>query len=98
MTLTEEQINWIVAEVIRRLVAANLATSGVAVGHAANHDSAESPSNTDLNITERLITLRTIEKQLSGVKRVVVQPKSVVTPAVKDELRARKIELIVRRD
>jgi len=95
MTLTEEQINWIVAEVIRRLgVAANRAPAGVAVGRIANHSSVDSPTNTDLKLTERLITLRTIEKQLSGMKRVVVPPKSVVTPAVKDELRARKIELI----
>ncbi len=95
MTLTEEQIDWIVAEVIRRLgVAAKQAANGMAVGRAANHGSAESPTNTDLKLTERLITLRTIEKQLSGVKRVVLQPRSVVTPAVKDELRARKIELV----
>lgn len=97
MTLTEEQIDWIVAEVIRRLVAANPATAEVAVVHAANHGSVDSTSKTDLKLTERLITLRTIEKQLSGVKRVVVPPKSVVTPAVKDELKARKIELVVRR-
>ena len=29
-----------------------------------------------------------------GVKRVVVQPRAVVTPAVRDELKAKKIELI----
>lgn len=82
MTLTKEQIDWIVAEVIRRLAA------------AASRSAADSTSSADLRIAERVITLRTIEKQLSGVKRVVVPPKSVVTPAVKDELKARKIDLI----
>jgi hypothetical protein len=76
MTLTKEQIDWIVAEVIRRLELVHTTT------------------NSDLRIAERVVTLRTIEKQLSGVKRVVVPQRSVVTPAVKDELRARKIELV----
>jgi len=84
MTLTEEQIDWIVAEVIRRL----------AVVASRNSLEATSNADADLKVTERVVTLRTIEKQLSGVKRVLVQPKSVVTPAVKDELRARKIELV----
>ena len=76
MTLTKEQIDWIVAEVIRRL------------------ELVDTTTNCDLRIAERVVTLRTIEKQLSGVKRVVVPQRSVVTPAVKDELRARKIELV----
>jgi hypothetical protein len=98
MKLTEEQINWIVAEVIRRLgVAVRPSADGAAVERAANCGAVESPSKTDLKLTERLITLRTIEKQLSGMKRVVVQPKSVVTPAVKDELRALKIELVYQK-
>ena len=98
MTLTEEQIDWIVAEVIRRLsLAVKQAANDVVVARAANHGSVESPSNADLKLTERVITLRTIEKQLAGVKRLVVQTKSVVTPAVKDELRARKIELVYQK-
>ena len=76
MTLTKEQIDWIVAEVIRRL------------------ELVDTTTDRDLRIAERVVTLRTIEKQLSGVKRVVVPQRSVVTPAVKDELRARKIELV----
>ncbi|HEY2415629.1 MAG TPA: hypothetical protein VGI40_25525 [Pirellulaceae bacterium] len=95
MTLTEEQIKWVVAEVIRRL--------GVAVGREANHGSttpnapwsAAPPTATqDLRITERVVTMRAVEKQLAGVKQVIVQPRAVVTPAVKDELKSRKIELI----
>lgn len=82
MTLTKEQIDWIVAEVIRRLAV------------AASRGPTESATSTDLRLTERVVTLQTIEKQLSGIKRVVVQPKSVVTPAVKDELKTRKIELV----
>jgi hypothetical protein len=80
MTLTEEQIEWIVAEVVRRLAAAGVA--------------ADSPPKTDLKIIDRVVTLRTIEKQLAGVRRVVVPMRAVVTPAVRDELKARKVELV----
>jgi hypothetical protein len=95
MMLTEEQVQWIVAEVIRRL--------RVAVGREANHGnttpsvpwSAAPPTATqDLRITERVVTMRSVEKRLADIKRVVVQPRAVVTPAVKDELKAKRIELI----
>ena len=89
MTFTEEQIEWIVAEVLRRL--------RVAVGRDADHGSSASVSDADLRIEERLITMLTIETRLTGLKRVVVPQKAVVTPAVKDELKARKIELVYQR-
>ena len=80
MTLSEEQIEWIVSEVLRRL--------GVA------GDERSSSPVSELRIIERVVTLRSIEGRLSEVKRVVVIPRAVVTPAAKDELKARKIELV----
>jgi hypothetical protein len=86
MTLSEEQIDWIVMEVIRRLgllrVARNERSSSAACG--------------ELIVAERVVTMRSIEGRLAGVKRLVAEPRAVVTPAVKDELKKRKIELVVR--
>jgi hypothetical protein len=85
MTFTEEQFERIVTEVIRRL--------GLA---GAEHNRSAPAAGTDLRLAERVVTMRTIETRLSRVKRVVVEPRAVVTPAVKDELKARKIELVYR--
>ena len=84
MTFTQADVERIVAEVIRRL--RGMASSPVgdappAVGH-------------DLILTERVITLRTLEGRLGGVQRLLVPAKAVVTPAVKDELKQHKIELV----
>jgi hypothetical protein len=79
MTFSQEQIEWIVAEVLRRL--------GAARGES------DSVSQSELRIAERVVTMRSIENRLAGVTRVVVEPRAVVTPAVKDELKARKVEL-----
>ena len=78
MTLSEEQVEWIVAEVIRRLTAAST---------TAHEGEAE------LVLKERVVTVRLIEGRLTNVKRVVVSPRAVVTPAVKDELKQRRIQL-----
>jgi hypothetical protein len=81
MTFTEEQVEWIVSEVIRRLL-----SQGVAVGEPGS-------STVELTINDKVITLRTIEGKLNGVKQLRVPPRAVVTPAVKDELRMRNVEL-----
>jgi hypothetical protein len=86
MTFTEEQIAAIVVEVFRRLRLLE-SNQGVPVF--------ERSSNTaDLTLTEKLITTRTIENRLSGVSRLLVPKRAVVTPAVKDELKKRQIELV----
>jgi len=85
---TEEQVEWIVVEVVRRLrllEAGNERVAGLEVG---------SPT-AELVLKERLVTLRLLEGRLTGIKRVMVPPRAVVTPAVKDELKARKIQLVV---
>jgi hypothetical protein len=83
MTFTEEQVEWIVAEVLRRLGVAD-GTNGQPV----------MSSGGELRLGDKVVTMRTVEKRLADVKRVVVQPRAVVTPAVRDELKARKIELV----
>jgi len=86
MTFTKDQIDWIVAEVLRRLAVAD-ATSG-------NSPAASAASEGELRIADKVVTMRAIETRLCDVKRVVVQRRAVVTPAVRDELKAKKIELI----
>ena len=87
MTFTEEQVEWIVFEVIMRL--------GLRGDFAA--PTATPQADVELSISERVVTLRTIEGRLAGAKRIVVEPRTIVTPSVKDELKARNIELVVRR-
>ena len=84
MTFTEEQVATIVVEVVRRL--------GL-LGPVA-----QSPQGTEkaaeLQLADKVITTRTIQGQLSGVKRLIVQPRAVVTPAVRDQLKQQNIELV----
>jgi hypothetical protein len=83
MTFTEQQVEWIVVEVLRRLGVAD-----------AEHRSTSAAPAGELRLTERVVTLRSIEGKLAGVRRIVVEQRAVITPAVKDELKQRTIELI----
>jgi hypothetical protein len=84
MTFTEEQVAAIVVEVIRRL--------GLMDTNPTRQRGIEKGS--DLQLTEKVITTRTIEGQLTGIKRLIVEPRAVVTPAVRDDLKHRNIELV----
>jgi hypothetical protein len=89
MTFSEEQVEWIVVEVIRRLGLMSASHRGAAAEeHSSTHD--------ELVLKDRVITLRLLEGRWTGVARLVVPPRAVVTPAVRDELKARKIEMVVR--
>jgi hypothetical protein len=78
MTVTPEQLEWIVQEVIRRL---RLLESNP-------------PPTGELRLTECVVTLATLKDRMANVQRIVVTPRAVVTPAVRDELRQRTIELV----
>jgi hypothetical protein len=82
MNVTPEVIEQIIREVLSRLAAID----------AAGRTTAAS----ELALTERLITLRDIEHRLSGVSKLTVGVKAVVTPSVRDLLRQKKIELVRR--
>lgn len=81
MTFNEEQVEWIVAEVIRRL-------------RLVANDQAPSAAGGELRLNDMVITMRTIEGRLSDIKRLSVRSKAVITPAVRDELKGRNIELL----
>jgi hypothetical protein len=79
MTPTQEQLEWIVAEVIRRLGAAQVT---------------DPAANGALVIDDALITLSTLQGRIHGVSSVRVARRAVVTPAARDELRENGIELV----
>jgi len=83
MTFTEQQIEWIVMEVLRRL---GVTDDG--------NGKPRAPSGSELRLSDTVITLRSIEGRVAGVTRLVVSSRAVVTPAVKDELRSKKIDLV----
>ena len=87
MTFTEEQVEWIVRDVIRRL------------GLLEGQSDIAKPGNSamgELVVAERVVSMRSLEGRLANVARIVVSDRAVVTPAVRDELRSRKIELVRR--
>jgi hypothetical protein len=83
MTFTPEQVESIVLEVIRRLGLLD-----------TNPKRERGNVSSDLTLTEKVITMRLVEKRLTGVTRLLVARRAVVTPAVKDELKKHKIELV----
>lgn len=84
MTFTEEQVERIVLEVIRRLGVLGTANKAI--------ETTTTPQ--DLVVRERVVTLGLLDGRLAGARRLVVEQKAIVTPAVIDELKQRKIELV----
>ncbi|MBM4093641.1 MAG: hypothetical protein FJ276_30175 [Planctomycetes bacterium] len=87
MSDTARYIESVVLEVVRRLGLLTEAASE-SVGRAPDNAAA---AKQPLVVTARLITLATLAGKLDNVRRLVVVPNAVVTPAVKDELRRRGI-------
>lgn len=78
MNISDQQLEWIVQEVIRRLRALE----------------GQPPAGGELRLTERLVTLSTIRGRLPNIRRVIVPSRAIVTHAVRDELKQRQIELV----
>ena len=51
-----------------------------------------------VRLSDKVVTLESLNGRLSENTRIVVQPAAIVTPSVRDELRQRKIELIFQAD
>lgn len=84
-------IEFIVREVIRRLTAGGHQVVSGRSSDAAHGTNA--PLQRDLRLSERLVTLATLDGRLAGVSRVIVPIRAVVTPAVRDELKRKNIRL-----
>jgi len=59
----------------------------------ANRGADVPSTNGELVISARLVTMEEITDRLDGIRQVAVGPQAVVTPAVRDALRQRNIEL-----
>ena len=79
-------LEFVVREVLKRLQAAGGAAPIVSTNRQ--------PVAPDCGvITQRLVTLASLEGRLNGVSRLRVPSQAIVTPAVKDELKKRGIRL-----
>lgn len=89
MNLTATQVEDIVRVVVERL------RTGVAAPavQVATTKIAE-PTVGEVHLSDRVITLESLKEKLNGAKSIVVHPKAVVTPAVKDILRQQGIRLV----
>ena len=91
MALSSQDIERIVTEVMRRLLA-----SGVQVqpdpGSLSGNGSVTAKTAT-YTVTEHVVSLAVLEGHLENLKRLVVGARAVVTPAVRDVLRKHDIAL-----
>jgi hypothetical protein len=94
MKLDEDQLEWIVREVVRRI---NLLCppaprgEGGGEGGAPPQNTALLP-NSHLTLTATVITTATLEHQLQGVTHVTAPARAVITPAARDLLKDNNIQ------
>lgn len=88
MNITADEIERIIREVLSRLAAAS-------TGSASADAPAAAPSS-ELVLSEKLVTVRDIERRLQGITKLSVGPRTIVTPAVRDLLRDKKIDFVRR--
>ena len=107
MTQIPLDIDRVVREVLAELkrapasiiaAAASSSSNGISAKVTSSEPVAKAPAsipsgNGELVLSTRLVTMAEIEDRLAGIRRVVVNPQAVVTPAVRDALRQRNITL-----
>ena len=80
-------------EHIVRVVMARLAVGrDLMAGVAEMADAANDPG--ELAISERIVTIQLVEGRLDGKCTLRVEPHAVITPATKDLLRAKNVEIV----
>jgi hypothetical protein len=83
-TYDTELFERVVREVIRRLTQQGHTTIQVAAAGG------------ELVLSERVVSMATLSGRLENVRQVIVPQRAIVTPAVRDELKQRSIELLRR--
>ena len=91
MPTVQVDIERIVREVMRRLEVPQPAGDGA--GTETPMPPEPKPDNSKLRLSGRVVTLASMDGRLAGVRQVIVAKGTVVTPAVRDELRKKKIKL-----
>ena len=88
----QRDIEWIVGEVMRRLMDVH------AVGKETKTEkppaSKRSPAPGQLRLNQRVVTTALLDGRLDGVRQVIVPARAVVTPAVRDTLRKKQITIV----
>lgn len=91
MELSTQDIERIVSEVVRRLRQAGVDVQSKDDGPSVS--TAEAAGGTTCTLSEHVISMDSIQGRLENVQQLVVGARAVVTPAVVDTLRERKITL-----
>jgi hypothetical protein len=97
MRLEPDQLEWIVREVVRRLhdtVSSGSHPSAGRAGEGGQCDQSSSHLNADLTVPDRIVTVSHLDGKLNGVARLHVARRAVVTPAARDLLKERGVELV----
>lgn len=92
MTVSVADIDRVVREVLAQM-GISVRADGNGSANPASSKPARAADPTTLALTGRLVTLADLDGRLGGVKRIVVPADAIVTPAVVDELRRRRINL-----
>ena len=102
MSLTTEQLDWLVREVVRRLVThehdgdltanqSNIEPHNVPTGQRATKSEPEGLGSH--SVTTRVITLETLQSIPSHIRQLELPRRAVITPSARDELRSRDIAI-----
>jgi hypothetical protein len=98
MTSEQRDIERIVREVIRRLAETpDLASSETKTEKPPMRKAPvvkPAQNKNRLQLSERVVTTALLERRLDGVKQVVIPARAVVTPAVRDMLRKKRIAIV----
>jgi ribose 5-phosphate isomerase RpiB len=91
MSLATVDIDRIVAEVVRRLRSHAAPSSTVPASTVPVSTVSASNAAGELVLTDKVITLSLLKGKLTGVSKLTVGERAIVTPAVRDELKQRGI-------
>jgi len=97
MSVTDVDIDQIVRQVLRQLAGSSPAARPLETAPRARADMAATMA-TELHVSEPVITLSHLKGQLEGIKSVSVRRTAVITPAARDLLKQKQIELIRLQD
>ena len=93
MTLDAAAVQALVAEVVRRILAAQAPTAATKPA-APSPQPAAAASETAMSIPDRVITLAHLERLPAAVREVVVDAKAVITPSAREHAKDAGISLV----